>query len=332
MYKSFLDIGFTTAGFPRWRINFLAKRHPNPKFEKGIERKIGFKFRLGLVAIVEYNDTISIKKSKSVVPLGLYKKGQNVKWSKIQRNNLTSTVTEDEISGSYKAIMLPAKEGGYGDDVEFTKEYLDEKFHVVLDSFLSISEASVGKLNKTVVRPNGLKFGLDIHNFPYKYDNSKLVVVAKVESKAKRQRGEGSKKNSLDIGSKFGRIGWVPEVDLGNNQTANVTLQVVQGDIPELSGRTSEDDNDRDQNETIDLMLFKIDAIQPKHVIWDPELGVNDNVVEEEIENLPAITTDDEEIELDEDEDGDKNAANDSKNLSLFTLSALLCFTLFFLL
>merc|ERR1711871_1879511 len=44
-----LEIGFTTKGFPRWRVDYTAKAEA---------KKIRKKFRVGIAALVEYNSTI----------------------------------------------------------------------------------------------------------------------------------------------------------------------------------------------------------------------------------------------------------------------------------
>ena len=270
--------------------------------------------------IVPYID-ISITESTSHTPLGKNQLGENVVWSKV-KHKVDTDFDDDGISGEYRTIMTHGKKNDTEPDIQFSDEFLEDRFHLILSSYLASQEVTRSNQTATVVKPNGLKFSVEIHNFPYKYDNSSLAVIAQVESKDKRTTNVDGNPDKMTIGEGLGRFGWVPEVNIGDNEVAKIDVERVTVDIEyirsKLFDNIFEEDDDGDENETVDLMIFKIDAIQPAHIVWDPEVGVDDKLIRTTVENS-----------VDKGLDDKKNSSNSVTTLlSLTLLSLIVCSSL----
>jgi hypothetical protein len=259
-----LWFGFTTWGFPRFRVQFFENE------EKGNSR---FKFRFGLLHIAEYNDTTPDFQRANVIPgRGIRLIGRGPDWTDMVYTG------PDAITGVRTCMT----------------QLVDPKGTVKITA--KVAPRAVVDGNATLA-PNKIKFDLAIENFQYQYPTSKIAVLAVMTMKAafnpKDNKGSQSSINDdnadevtvkSDTTVDGGRFAWVRDAfDTTRGQVVKVKSFPLRDDDSDYTGANSGKggdvgDDDKDSNEVGKLVVFVFDTNgQPTSLLWDPEVAVDDN-------------------------------------------------------
>jgi hypothetical protein len=261
---SILWFGFTTWGFPRFRVQY---------FEKDASGNAKFKFRFGLLHVAEYNDTTPDFNRANVIPgRGIRLLGRGPEWTDI-------VYTQADANGVRTA----------------TTSLNDPRGTVTIKA--KVAPRFVQDGNATLA-PNKIKFDLSISNFQYQYSTSKLAVLGVMTMKSdfnpKKNSGAASggdadDQDEVDLSSAAtgdgGRFAWVRKAwDNGNGKPVTIkTLPIADADDNDFAGAktgASGDvgDDDKDPDEVAKLVVFIFDANgQPNSLLWDPDVVIDDN-------------------------------------------------------
>jgi len=150
--KNRLHFEFTTNGFPRWRARFYARSSDSVD---------GFKFRVGLFAVVEYNDTGSgFDPTRIVKAWRLF--GDTSNWSQLSE---TQTTVNGFLVYNFETVNAAGPDGAsLTIDVGIAPEYL-----------LDLTR------NRTVT-PSALKWDVKLNNWVYSAPASRLAFIYGVDA------------------------------------------------------------------------------------------------------------------------------------------------------
>jgi hypothetical protein len=263
-FRSIFWFGFTTWGFPRFRVQY---------FENSIGGVARFKFRLGLLHVAEYNDTTADFSRANIVPgSGIRLIGRGPSWSNIN-------YVEDATTGVKSATTSLTDTNGV---VEITAK---------------VAPRAIIDHNSTLA-PNKIKFDLAVRNFNFRYPTSKIAVLAVVslrsgfnsrENKGAQSTGDqdGQDEVTVDDGNSGdgGRFAYIRQAwDTINQRAVAVKAFPLRDDDTPASEYSAagqggdQGDDDNDGNEVRKLVVFVFDpATRTNSILWDPELGINDN-------------------------------------------------------
>jgi len=258
-----LWFGFSTWGFPRYRVQF---------FENDADGTSRFKFRFGLLHIAEYNDvTPDFSRANVLAGRGIRLIGRGPEWSNIAYTNA-------DANGVRTATTILTDPRG------------------VVTIKAKVAPRNVQDGNATLA-PNKIKFDLSISNFQYASNTSKIAVLAVMTLKTvynPRQRtgadspGNADGLDEVDLGDSGsgdgGRFAWIRQAwDTTRNRAVNVRAFTLRDDDTDYTGantNTAGDvgDDDKDVNEASKLVVFLFDTDgQPNNLLWDPEIAMDDN-------------------------------------------------------
>jgi hypothetical protein len=117
--------------------------------------------------------------------------------------------------------------------------------------------------------PNSVKMDVEVHDFPYSRNDTRLCLVAEIQSLS-TQRVRSTSFNGMDFensGAPFGKFQWVPEAKSGSDTKINVALKVSEG------GRVSKEG--KYHGEFYYSMITNAKELHPVDMIWDPVLGLD---------------------------------------------------------
>jgi hypothetical protein len=264
--RSIFWFGFTTWGFPRFRVQY---------FENTATGNSRFKFRFGLLHIAEYNDTTPDFSRANIIPgRGIRLLGRGPDWTVIDYQ--TDPVTDVRTA---------------------TTRLVDTRGTVELTIRASKRPLT---LNKTMLAPNKLKFDLGISNFQFQYPTSKIAVLGVMQMKIaynpKENKGAQSSADSDDsdevaVGDTTnpdadgGRFAYVRNAwdNIGKKAVAvkSFPLRDDDTDYDTYVGKGGDQgDDDKDDTEARKLVVFVFDrdtAQSTANLLWDPEVAINDN-------------------------------------------------------
>ncbi|KND02241.1 uncharacterized protein SPPG_02722 [Spizellomyces punctatus DAOM BR117] len=252
--KSF-SYSMSTSGFPRIRT-FM--------FDKDTDGDSQFKytFMVGLLRVVEVNDTITWRHSQSAIDLA----GQH--WSPLER--------------STKSVSLPSGQNATLNEISTT--YSDPSGALVtLSTFIAANNLTVPG-TKSQMRPNQVKYGLEVENFPYIYQNSTLAIIKVIYSKSECQQ-DG---DQISLGA-TGAFSWNSTLDVFKNNSrfpgSVVAAPLTMALSNDSFARAPEDSDGHGGDptggmETAKLIVFKVTSLDDSHVhaskvAWDPEITVD---------------------------------------------------------
>lgn len=133
---------------------------------------------------------------------------------------------------------------------------------------LKMELTGIRKIIETrVFDPNALKFSVEFGNFDYKLQDSSIAMVFGVFAK---DNGQVSNSSFTFNGGSLTWDDWV----MADGVKTNVSIHTVS----RAKVETSSDDDEADGNESSSLVVFKIQAKQPKYVVWDPEMSVSSSL------------------------------------------------------
>ncbi|CAG8523085.1 17023_t:CDS:2, partial [Dentiscutata heterogama] len=231
---------FTTNHVPYFMIN---------AFKSQDETKDALDFVVAILGLVEYNDTIGIKDSKSLYSFV----GKDTLWSNIRK-------TADEANG-LKGIETTL----------IAHDQPESNLNVTISAYATGNTTTINK-NGITLKPSQIKYSLEFNNFPYIYQNSKISIIKMILSKSLFTYN-----NSTAFTSDSGKFEWNSTILADSNK---VDVQVDQKIIFQAN-HTFENvnvDNTTAQAEvTLKLLAFNVQALQPKNVLWDPTFDVNDS-------------------------------------------------------
>ncbi|KAJ3288150.1 Coiled-coil and C2 domain-containing protein 1B [Rhizoclosmatium sp. JEL0117] len=153
-----LVYSFGLQGFPHFRVSYYRDGLGCNETTQDTFVHASFSWRAGLFRIVEYNDTINLTESTSVVSL-VNKPNQ---WSPIQLTTTTvhssnSSIPPTSVQEANTTFIEP---GG---------------FVMILTATLSTQTPLT--FQGMTLRPDSLKYSLAFSGFPYKYENSSLAIL-----------------------------------------------------------------------------------------------------------------------------------------------------------
>ncbi|KAJ3089505.1 hypothetical protein HK102_006238 [Quaeritorhiza haematococci] len=227
--------------------------------------KVAFTWQAGLLGVVEVNDTITAAQSQSRILF--FNKGDQ--WSPITISN----VTNDKGQVLRQAATTFTETGS-----QFSCK-LTAKFTPLRAVY-----------NNTTLRPASVKYDVEINNFPYQYENSRLLFVKGFFSAGARAFANDS---SLTVGD-TGYYNWVSscETDKGNatitaektlypetlffNATGGLRGRIAAG---AAAGVVGELDPPGSGKETLEIGFYGVAGLtagtRPARIFWDPEVGVS---------------------------------------------------------
>jgi len=262
-FKSIFWFGFTTWGFPRFRVQYFEN-------SVGTKDNARFRFRFGLLHVAEYNDTTPDFSRANVIPgRGIRLIGRGASWTNI-------AYTEDAATGVKTAMTSLTDPNGV---VEITAK--------VAPRAVIMGNSTVG--------PNRIKFDLAVKDFNFQYATSKIAVLAVVSLKSKYnhrenkgaassgdQDGEDEVAVDAGTGGDGGRFGYIRQAwDTINNRAVNIKTFPLRDDDSDYTdaGRGGDQgDDDSDPDEVKKLVVFVFDPVsRTNNLLWDPEIAINDN-------------------------------------------------------
>ncbi|KAI8590103.1 hypothetical protein BDZ88DRAFT_112831 [Geranomyces variabilis] len=222
-------------------------------------------YAIGVHRIVETNGSIPWRASTSF--LDLRGDGYSGTWSPFVLKNTT-------LSGSAVLSTISST---------FTANASISTGSVTLYAELSAREGttSTGK----TVKPNALKYGIDIADFPYAYANSNLVLVKAIYSSA--AAAANAHATSVSLGA-AGTFTWDSALAIVSASGAATTGAVAGAEVApaDLSGADSfvanngtDDDGEAGSydGESAAMVTFALggaEAVHARKVSWDPEMTV----------------------------------------------------------
>jgi len=261
--SSRLTFLFTTLGFPRFRATYL---HTDS------DALAYFKFRVGLAAALEFNDTgapgfDAADRNSIVRKIDFLGKGTF--WSTIS----CSSSTQNGIGIHTCSTFYPATATATSEKVTMT---------------LSLADGYVRDAirNRTLI-PDGIKFDLLFENLVYHYNTTKIAFILALDSAEARAQvavndeavDPSQPEASVTVGS-GGRLNWVTRVQArylnsALNKNSDLIASTLFTDTTNMTS-TSEDD-DIEAGESRDLLALTPSANdQPTTIEWDPTVFIDD--------------------------------------------------------
>lgn len=229
--KSAYRFSFRTVGFPLLLVQYMTKSSDTISKSQ---------FAVGFFSLVEYNSSISVKDSTNKVRLS---SGQGT-WG--------SFVVSD---GTYDDVAV---------------KIVNNTWTYKTDSKLTFSlQAMALQGAGAALTPNTFKYSVEIKNFPYKMEKSKLALVKFIRSKS------AQKSTSDKVETDAGNLTWSSEVEVKDKKKVKVELI---GDL-EISNTTDESGEIAQNGEGDRLITLAFAEEQPSYVYWDPELTVADPAI-----------------------------------------------------
>lgn len=214
--------------------------------------QINFSTRVGVIDVVEFNNTTDVTNSNfscSLTGQSLYSPLSIVDISPFSNTTVYNVSTTFRGTGNCSGLI------------------------VAIDTFLTTNNVNIttaeGFNVQSPLITNGAKFTVRIYNYPYKLKNSRLAIgLAYFTRKARNININEiqSQPNQIAIS----RLSYVPIVKVDNRFAALNPTELIAGDQNVIDPF----DDGRDLTESYNLIYFKVDANQPKTIIWDPQIAI----------------------------------------------------------
>jgi len=264
--KSRLEFLFTTFLFPRFRNRFFQTDNSSSTF---------YKFRIGLIRIIEFNDTTGNGFTS-------YSQAGNIvrSWSLIDvGTKFTPTTIVPIMIGTVKAYQVTTSlTNAEGTTVTLTA---------------ALSESTVrDTLRNRQLNPNAVKFNVDFTNVVYHSPISKIAIIASLDAisalvyipNTNTPVDSTVTEDELDVGT-AGRVTWV-------NKVTTTAINSTTGSVPIKYAILGTDQMNWASNATINAMDIDYDAAelrtivaftfnintqpQPTAYSWDPNTQTGD--------------------------------------------------------
>lgn len=234
LQKSNFQVKFSLNGFPHLRVKYKRKNaSANDLFAS---------YRVGILALAEFNSTLPVSSRASVCRLSPASSWSNLQYSTDEQELYTFKKATTSFTGSGNCTGLT----------------------VNLDLLMASNRT---EYQNQVINPNGVKYSIQILNFPYKLENSQLALVQGVFSK-----GNGTLSGN-SISFTEGNFNWTSSIKV-DSVDGQVTASQLQEDVNN-EAQSSQDDG-AESGENRKLLIFEFSGARPANITWDPEVGVND--------------------------------------------------------
>ena len=243
--KEAVVFGFGVVGFPQIRLSYK---------QRSDNQTVKFQNRIGILKLIEYNETIPISSSESYCSLV----GKKDSWSDITQTLVQSS---NETSAVIKKFSST-----------FTGSGNCTGLSVTVDAFVSNSFARYNSTN--TFKPYGVKYSMSIQNYTYKYDNSSLAIIKGVFTSGNRMLN--STKREIDM--ETAKFNWDSSCETNNGTNTTIINDELVDDSKGVA--TTSEDVGKDSKESVKLIAFKVQAIQPTLITWDPELELSQGEID----------------------------------------------------
>jgi len=261
-----LEFMFTTYGFPRNRASFFARN------SGGVE---GFKFRVGMLGIVEFNDTGAEGFDAGDRPYIVRKLnfvGRGSEWSNIACSTAPVNTIDTRSCNTYFTVAST------GEKVTLT---------------MTVAEGYVrDSLNNRTLLPNGPKWDILLENLVYSFPTTKFAIILALDSFAVRGKMDSTDapvdttqpEGTITVGL-GGRFNWVKKVqarwlNATRNRNADMISSSLFSDTTTFDSTSADetDAGDADAAESRQLIAFTPGGNdQPTSILWDPSVLVDDS-------------------------------------------------------
>jgi len=280
--NSRLQFVFTTAGFPRFRARYF--RHV-----QDADTAAFFAFRTAFLRVVEFVDTgaAGFDGTDEIV-------------SQLRLDGLPlnawSTITQDDLSATPEAHQWSTTVTG-GPNSRYPGTTLKLSVYISNDIFhYAATNVTLG--------PNDFKFDVDIDNYVYHANNSRVALIFAIDSRDARKvavdagvdagsNPDPTEINQVSIGAgDQGSFNWAQTIqtslgDGGLFADTQVVAVLLHSETGLFSGNATIDDNGDDDDatkagsETRDYYSFTIATdTQPTSLHWDPSTVINDDTLD----------------------------------------------------
>ncbi|KAL7747408.1 hypothetical protein RI367_007162 [Sorochytrium milnesiophthora] len=222
-----------------------------------------FHFRTGLHKLVEFSNSMAVESSTNVVLLA----NQNwTAWNTVQKldDNGNATI--------YNMTSTATPSTG---------------FTITVEAIMTANTSAV--VYGTPLAPRMVKYNIRIVNFPYTMAGSGLALVKTLVTRTADATLSADANGALLVGSGNGRLSWAPTVSLGGSATANISLSTIAN--VSMSGMYSFPAESVQVDETAQVLLFKIGAVQPNYIFWDPNVEMNEQSMQADSAAIDAANS-----------------------------------------
>ncbi|CAG8677298.1 2928_t:CDS:2 [Cetraspora pellucida] len=232
---------FTTNHVPFFMIN---------AFKSQNDTKAAFDFTVAILGLVEYNDTIGIKDSKSL-------------YSFIGKDQLWSNIKKTEETNGLKGIETTLIAHDLPGSIDV--------FNATISAYATGNTTTINK-NGITLKPSQIKYSFEFNNFPYIYQNSKISIIKMIFSES-----VFTYNNSTAYASDYGKFEWDPTI-LADSKKVDIQLdqKIIFQKNHTFENITADNSSSVQAYSTLKEIAFKVQAIQPKNVLWDPQFDIND--------------------------------------------------------
>jgi len=265
-----LEFMFTTYLFPRFRNRFFQTDNSSLTY---------YKFRIGIIRVIEFNDTTgngftSLSQNGSIVRhWSLVGLGNKFTQTTIQPFMIVSQNT------SVKAYQVTTS--------------ITNAEGATLTLTAALAESTIrDTLHNRELNPNAVKFNVDIANLTYHSPISKIAIIASLDAIAANGLAYVPNTNTpvdstvaedeLDVGTE-GRVTWVNKVTTtainGVTGSVPITYATLGADLLSWSPNATLEalDSDFDGSELRTLVAFTFNTnLQPPSYSWDPNAQTTD--------------------------------------------------------
>jgi hypothetical protein len=213
----------------------------------------------GINRLIEFNDTISPKDSRSQVPFHIVRPEM---WTPLEDG--ISTVSNGNITTKIVKSSLVFRDHEKAGNLNFT-----------IQAEISSGINQVGDL---VVTPSDVKYSVFIDNYNYQYENSKLMLVTSLFARNASVTKEGN--NAIVLGLDDGAFFWSPSYTAdGVEKTLTVGTEVVTDLFGEKQEFELPDHEKRESSAVGKIVTFQFDGAEK--LVWDPQVGLASDSPEE---------------------------------------------------
>ncbi|CAG8530403.1 10266_t:CDS:2 [Dentiscutata erythropus] len=231
---------FTTNHAPLFMID---------AFKSQDQAKDALHFVVAILGLVEYNDTIAIKDSKSIYSFV----DKDPLWSNIRK-------TVDETNG-LKGIETTL----------IARDQPGNNLNVTISAYATGNTTTIDKHGITL-KPSQIKYSFEFNNFPYIYQNSKISIIKMISSKSLFTYN-----NSTAFTSDSGTYEWNSTILADSNKVDVQVDQKILFQANRTFGNVSVDNTTAQAEVTVKLLAYSVQALQPKNVLWDPTFDITDS-------------------------------------------------------
>jgi len=186
--------------------------------------------------------------------------GSGSMWTPITVTNMTGDngVIVRKFLTSYKNATLP-------------------NFNVTVDAYLTPNDTTLMGLS---LKPYSFKYGLEINNFPYVYNDSQIAIVKAVFYKSSDKGPDFSVQNrslSVSGGCRFNWTSTLTYTSVNGTADDAITPDNTTSSDTNSVGVKVDNDPDKNGSEGAAVIVFRTKTGNFSRLAWDPEVVLNDD-------------------------------------------------------